>query len=273
MIRAFVFDLDGVVVQSEKLKAQAYAITVQRLRGLSEPDLWAVEAYRTIVGASSEVAAQFVIDELGLAPDLAPLMEKYGVSQPWQALTEMRTAIYNEMVADPQVLRDNQWLHTVGLLWLAKESGCRKGLATSSYHDMTFHVLRAFDIERSLDLVLTREDVQKPKPDPEIYLLAAQRFELPPEEMLVVEDSANGVRAAVAAGMNVIAFATPFTVKVLHESKVLDHKWILHESDKLLHMAQRVIREHGRNVHGGEDPRETQLGAPRATEEDRADAG
>ena len=74
MIRAIVFDLDGVVVQSEKLKAQAYAIAVQRLRGLSEPDPRAIEAYRTIVGASREVATQFVIDQLDLKPDLRPLM-------------------------------------------------------------------------------------------------------------------------------------------------------------------------------------------------------
>ena len=80
MIRAMIFDLDGVVVQSEKLKAQAYAMAVQQLRGLSEPDPRAIEAYRTIVGASREVAAQFVIDQLGLEPDLAPMMEKYGVS-------------------------------------------------------------------------------------------------------------------------------------------------------------------------------------------------
>jgi HAD superfamily hydrolase (TIGR01509 family) len=273
MIRAMMFDLDGVVVQSEKLKAQAYAMTVQRLRGLSEPDPQAIEAYRTIVGASREVAAQFVIDQLELEPDLRPLMEKYGVSEPWQALTEMRTAIYNEMVDDPQVLRDNQWPHTIGLLRLAKESGCRTGLATSSQREMTLHALRALDLERSLDLVLTREDVEKPKPDPEIYLLAANRFELPPEEMLVVEDSPNGVRAAVAAGTNVIAFATPFTIKGLHDSQVLDHKWILHESDKLLEMARRVIRDHERSVHDRKGPQETQLGASSATEEGPADAG
>ena len=91
--------------------------------------------------------------------------------------------------------------------------------------------------------MLTREDVEKPKPDPEIYLLAARRFELPPEELLVVEDSPNGVRAAVAAGTNVIAFATPFTAGSLHETKVVEHNRILHESDKLLDMARRVIEE------------------------------
>ena len=154
------------------------------------------------------------------------------------------------MVADPQVLRDNQWPHTVGLLRLAKENGCLTALATNSVLSDVLHVLRALDIETSLDLVLTREDVQKPKPDPEIYLLAAQRFEVSPEECIVVEDSANGVRAAVAAGMNVIAFATPFTVKSIHDSQVLDHKWILHEPDKLMDMVHRLIREHKQRVHG-----------------------
>ncbi len=251
MIRAIMFDLDGTLVQSEKLKAQAYAMAVQRLRGLPEPDPRAVEAYRTIVGASREVAAQFVIDQLDLEPDLRPLLEEYRKSEPWEVLTEIRTAIYNETVADPQVLRDNQWPHTVSLLRLAKETGCRTGLATMSYRTEVLHGLRALDLEQSLDLVLTREDVEKPKPDPEIYLLAARRFELPPEEFLVVEDSANGVRAAVAAGTNVIAFATPFTAQSLHDGQVLEHDRILHESDELLDMVRRVIQEHERKVHGG----------------------
>ena len=68
MIQAIVFDLDGTLVQSEKLKAEAYAIAVQRLRGLPEPDPQAIEAYQSVVGASREVAAQFVMDQLALEP-------------------------------------------------------------------------------------------------------------------------------------------------------------------------------------------------------------
>ena len=191
------------------------------------------------MGASREAAAQFVVDQLGLESDLRPVMDRYGVSEPWQALTAMRIAIYNEMVADPQVLRDNQWPHTVGLLRQAKDSLCRTGLATSSDRKMTHHALRALDLEQSLDLVLTREDVEEPKPDPEIYLLAARRFDLSPMECLVIEDSPNGVRAGVATGMSVIGFATPFTVKGLHDSRVLPHDRILHDSDKLLDMFNR----------------------------------
>ena len=52
MIQAIIFDLDDTLVQSEKMKARSYAIAVQGLRGLSEPDSGAIEAYRAIVGAS-----------------------------------------------------------------------------------------------------------------------------------------------------------------------------------------------------------------------------
>ena len=61
---------------------------------------------------------------------------------------------------------------------------------------------------------------------------------------VVVRSSANGVRAAAAAGTNVIAFATPFTTKSLHETKVVEHDRILHEPDKLLDMVRVVIEEH-----------------------------
>ena len=100
MIRAMLFDLDGVLVQSEKLKAQAYAAAVQRIRGLEAPDPRAIEAYREIVGASREVAARFVMDQQGLEPDLQPLL-KDGTMQPWAALTAVRTTIWDDMVDDP----------------------------------------------------------------------------------------------------------------------------------------------------------------------------
>ena len=66
MITAMIFDLDGTLVQSEKLKAQSYAIAVQRMRVLPEPENRAIEAYRDIVGASRQVASRYVMDSLNL---------------------------------------------------------------------------------------------------------------------------------------------------------------------------------------------------------------
>ncbi len=249
MIRAIMFDLDGTLVQSEKLKAQSYAIATQRILGLPEPDPRAVEAYREIVGAARDVASRHVMDSLGLETDLRSLMTEYRVSEAWEVLTAMRKEIYDDMVADPQVIRDNQWPHTVGLLRVARETYCRTGLATMSYREEALHVLQALDLERSLDVVLTREDVEQPKPDPEIYRLAAEKLEVPPEECLVLEDSPNGVRAGVAAGMNVVAVATPFTVAGLHSSQVLEHAWVVHDPEKLLDMVRDRVAQHNRTVH------------------------
>ena len=72
--------------------------------------------------------------------------------------------------------------------------------------------------------------------------------------------------------MNVIAFATPFTIKGLHDSRMPEHDRILHDSDRLLDMARQVIREHERNVHGEKGPQETTDETPPATE-DPPDAG
>lgn len=249
MIRAIIFDLDGTLVQSEKLKAQSYAIAVQQLRNLSEPDARAVEAYREIVGASRDVASRHIVERLDLESDLAPLAQEYGVTEPWEVLTTIRKQIYDSIVEDPQVIRDNQWPHTVGLLRLARENFCKTGLATMSYRKEVLHVLSALDLEDSLDVVLTREDIQNAKPDPEIYLLGAKRLEVPPEECLVLEDSPSGVRAGVSAGMNVIAVATPFTEAGLHAEQVVDHEWVVHNPEQLLEIVAARIDHHNRNVH------------------------
>ena len=176
-------------------------------------------------------------------------MPQHDASEPWQVLTSMRKSIYDDMVADPQVIRDNQWPHTVGLLRVAREAYCHTGLATMSYRPEVLHVLRALDLEETPDIVLTREDVQRPKPDPEIYLLAAEKLGVPTEECMALEDSPNGVRAAVDAGMLVIAVATPFTIAGIHASEVLDHAWVVHEPEELPDVLRQRIEEHNRVVH------------------------
>ena len=201
------------------------------------------------MGAARDVASRHITESLGLESDLGPLMVQRGASETWEVLTAMRTEIYDEMVADPQVIRDNQWPYTVGLLRVAREAFCRTALATMSYRKEVLHVLRALDLENSLDAIFTREDVERPKPDPEIYLLAAQKLEVQPQDCLVIEDSANGVRAGVSAGMNVVAFATPFTSDSLHAAQVLKHAWMVHQPEALLEVVRDRIAEHNRTAH------------------------
>ena len=107
MIKAIIFDMDGTLVQNEKLKALSVAVAVQRLRGLPEPDPRGIEAYRDMVGSSREVVSRHIVDSLALEEDLRPLLAEYGASETWEVLGAMRRAIYDEMVADPQAVRDN----------------------------------------------------------------------------------------------------------------------------------------------------------------------
>ena len=86
-----------------------------------------------------------------------------------------------------------------------ENAGIAKAIATSSGPAFAGNVLtRANFIER-FDFILTGEDVQQGKPHPEVYLTAARRFDSKPDEMMVLEDSVHGCRAAVEAGAYTVA--------------------------------------------------------------------
>jgi len=251
VIRAMIFDLDGTLVQTEKLKARSYAIAVQQLRGLVEPASEAIEAYREIVGAGRDEASKHVMEKLGLESELRPLIEQYHVAEPEQVLTVMRKDIYSQMVSDPEVLRGNRWPYTVDLLRVAKHTSCSTALATMSKREDALRVVRALDLERSFNLIISADDIKKGKPDPEIYLTAAEKMVVPASECLVLEDSVNGVRAGLAAGMNVVAIATPFTNAGLHTSQIIDDVWIVHEPERLAEIVRHRIEDHNRIAHPG----------------------
>ena len=249
MIRAMMFDLDGTLVQSEKMKALSYANAVQEILGLDAPDERAIEAYREIVGASRDVATKHIIDALGLEDALRARMADFDATEPWQVLVAMRVANYKRMTEDPQVIRDNQWVHVVDLLRVARATACSTALATMSYRDEALRVLQALDVLGELDVVLTRDDVTNPKPDPEIYLMALERLGIPANEALVMEDSPAGVQAGLAAGANVIAMATPFTEPGLAKAQLLPEEWTVRDPTKLMGVVERRIDQHNRDTH------------------------
>jgi beta-phosphoglucomutase-like phosphatase (HAD superfamily) len=119
--------------------------------------------------------------------------------------------------------------------------GCSTALTTLSKRPDVERVIAALDIRSLLDLVLTAEDVSRGKPDPEIYLKAAQRLGMTPAECLVLEDSLNGITAATRAGMNVIAMATPFTGAAIHAGKLVDDEWIIHRPEDVTEIIERRI--------------------------------
>jgi HAD superfamily hydrolase (TIGR01509 family) len=91
------------------------------------------------------------------------------------------------------------------LLAALEAAGIAKAIATSSQPRLVDVVLSRFQMQPRFQFILTSADVVQGKPDPEIYLKAAQRFGLSPPEIVVLEDSQNGCRAAAAAGAFTVA--------------------------------------------------------------------
>jgi HAD superfamily hydrolase (TIGR01509 family) len=97
------------------------------------------------------------------------------------------------------------------LLRQAKQAGLQRAVASSSSCGWVDGWLGRHGIRDLLDVVVARDDVCKVKPDPELFLLAASRLRVAPAGCLVFEDSPNGMRAALAAGMRCVAVPNALT--------------------------------------------------------------
>jgi len=171
-------------------------------------------------------------------------MAEFGASEPWQVYTRLRLQVFEGIVADENVLRKAAWKHNVELLHQVRAANCKVGLATMSYCPQVRRSLHALGLENAFDFIATREDVENPKPDPEIYLLAAKALDVPPSECMVVEDSVAGVRAGLAAGSLVLAVAPPLTRRKLHESGLLEAHHIVDRPADLQETISRLQQTH-----------------------------
>lgn len=248
MIRAVIFDLDGTLIATEQLKAESYARAAIQLKPGAFREAKALSAFEDFVGGSREEVSKGMLQHLGLEDSARARMAEFGASEPWQVYTRLRLRIFEEIVADESVLRNAAWKHNVELLRQVRAANCKVGLATMSYCPQVERSLRALGLEGAFDFIATREDVENPKPDPEIYLLVARSLNVPRTECLVVEDSVAGVRAGLAAGSLVLAVATPLTRRKLHESGLLDDHHIVDGPEKLQETMAHLL-EH-QDLHG-----------------------
>ncbi|MFB6285315.1 MAG: HAD family hydrolase [Candidatus Bipolaricaulia bacterium] len=243
MIETMIFDLDGTLVQTEKLKAQSYARAAVWLCPGTVTEAEVLEAFKDVVGRSRREVAMALMERFNLHEAARVRMDEYGVDAPWQAFLQARLDIYEDMITDATILRENQWPHNRDLLEQAREDCRQVALATMSHCERANQILEVLDLSDAFDFVATRDDVDNGKPDPEIYRLVAEELDVAPEDCLVVEDSPSGVQAAVDADMHVVAVATPFSADELAKLETLDPRWIVHDPDDLLTVVQTKLDE------------------------------
>ncbi|MBI4229035.1 MAG: HAD family phosphatase, partial [Deltaproteobacteria bacterium] len=233
MIKAFIFDLDGTLVQTEILKAKSYAKAAVELKPtLTEEQI--MDAFKDVVGLSRREVSEALVERFGLEEMAASKMNEFDVQKPWQAFSHIRLGIYDSFISNPEILNEHLCPYNVGLLKWARENGYPTGLGTQSHRPQTLRILEILNIKGDFDFIATREDVENPKPDPEIYILLAKELRISPSESLVIEDSATGVQAAINAGMGCIAVTTVFTREGVHRMNNLDKRWIVDAPPDLL---------------------------------------
>lgn len=179
--RAVVFDMDGLLVDSERM-ARRVLQTAAADCGFSLSD----EAYLTLIGSRPE-------DVDGM------LAERFGEAFHVATFRTRREARMREMIeAAPVPLKPG----ARELLAFVASFGIPIGLATGSGRDDVRRLLG--DLVSVFQAIATRDDVVRKKPSPDLYLAVAGALGVDPADCLAVEDSYSGVRAAAAAGMTVL---------------------------------------------------------------------
>lgn len=220
MTAAILLDLGSTVIQMEALKARSYALAAQELDSCI--NRYAVtQVYEEVVGLSREEVANAILARFGLHAAAFEQMATWNAEAPWQAFARLRFKYFEAILADPDLLRRHRWPHVETLLEVARTQECKVALTTMVCCDVTQRILAATGLEGAFDVVVARDDVAHPKPDPEVYHLAANLLEVPATTCLVVESSHAGVQTGLAAGMGVVALATPFTRDALEAGHLI----------------------------------------------------
>ena len=247
MIKAVVFDLDGTLVETERLKAISYARAANELCPKCADEEEVVDGFKDVVGKSRQEVAQDLVQRFGLEEAARSKMAEFDVSAPWQAYLQVRLRIYSEMISNPDLVKSAALPHTIELLHIAREMGLKTALTTTSHASEACHILNILGIVKDFDFIATADDVERKKPDPEVYLLVLNELNLSAKECLAIEDSPPGVQAALSAGLWCIAVTNAFTYKGIHSSKLLDDRWIVDAPAKLTDVVRQMLNERAKD--------------------------
>jgi len=185
VIEAVAFDLDGVLVDSEPTWT-----AVRREFVLANGGRWPDGADRHMMGMATMEWARYLHDDLGVTLPAAVIAD--------QVVAEMAARVAGRPPLLPGAV---EAVRRVARRWPL-------GLASSSPSRLIERTLEGAGLLGCFQVTLSTEDVGAGKPAPDVYLEVARRLGIPPERWAAVEDSTNGLRAARAAGMRVVAVPT-----------------------------------------------------------------
>ena len=189
MVEGIIFDMDGVIIDSEPKYIEIE-----------------VELYKELgIQMTREEKHRFM--GMGMVELWQRIKDEYSVELDPEIWAKREEKIYFEYLFGDE---DKVMMEGVDELLdeLVNKRHLKVALASSSSHRAISHVLKIFDIKKYFDVQISAEDVTYSKPAPDIFLKAAEALGVPPEKCLVIEDSRNGITAAKKAGMLCVGFAS-----------------------------------------------------------------
>jgi HAD superfamily hydrolase (TIGR01509 family) len=183
-IAAVVFDMDGVLVDTEHLWDEVREELTREWGGRYTP-----EAQQAMMGMSSHEWSRYLHETVGLREPPDVIND--------EVVRRMLARYEVELPVVPGAVQAVDGLAAAGF---------RLAVASSSNRELIDAVLRALELTALFEVTVSSEEVARGKPAPDVYLEAARRLGIAPGRCAAVEDSASGIRAAHAAGMRVIAY-------------------------------------------------------------------
>lgn len=183
VVKAVIFDLDGVLLDSEWIGFQVWQEMVASYGGRLDDS-----AFAGIVGLSNEDSAEYAMRQSGIRFDVAE-----SCARSWDLIIQR---LKTELEPLPG---------SVDLIHALAARGCPLAIASNAISPYIDNALLGLGMSAYFPIRVSIDQVARGKPEPDVYLSAAEQLGVDPRECLAVEDSRVGVRAAVAAGMRVIA--------------------------------------------------------------------
>jgi HAD superfamily hydrolase (TIGR01509 family) len=200
--RAVVFDMDGLLLDTEKLWDRAETELFRRYG-----DQWTFADKLAVMGTSFDATARYYAERLG-----EPL--ERGAALVDEMRVFMKLELERQVDARPGAVELIDRLRRLG--------GVGVALASNSSRDIVDAALATAGLADAFDTIVTSDDVAHAKPAPDIYLEACRRLGVEPSAALALEDSASGVDAAKAAGLTCIAVPQFAETDVSAADRIID---------------------------------------------------
>ncbi len=186
MIKAIIFDMDGVLVDSEP-----FHVEIEKRQFILNKIAILDEEHHQYMGVTTDVMWR-------------EIAKRHSVTIPLELLIEQNRAesirFFTEIKEIPVM---------PGLVELLEKLTQKKfpiAVASSSFPEIIELILQKTGLRKYFQVTVSSQEAGKSKPAPDVFILAAKKLGVKPEDCLVIEDSSNGIKAAKAAGMNCVAY-------------------------------------------------------------------